>query len=377
MSEVNNTIKSKKNQYHQLTEENRIKIQTLVNQKDSNGKRMFNNSYIADYLHVHRSTISRELRKRKSYRFMVRSGKTIEKPYNATDAHYDYLFKRGLSKGEYILRKYPKMAKFIENKIKIDKWAPDAIAGFMKTHNYFIKDGFSSISTPTIYNAIRNGIINVKIEDTRRMKEIPDYKRHKAPLSTSKIPYSIESRPDKINSRQSFGHFELDTVLSKSKGIHHCLLTITERKTRFEIILRLSSKSSNEVVNKINQIKSFFNKNYNKVFKSFTTDNGPEFANFLGIISNSNTKIFFCHPYCSGEKGSNEKNNSIIRYFLPKGTLIESISNAQLNNIASWMNNYPRKILNYKTPLEALLEEFDDKSIINKFYKLQDKVNSI
>lgn len=377
MSEVNNTIKSKKNQYHQLTEEDRIKIQTLVNQKDSNGKRMFNNSYIADYLHVHRSTISRELRKRKSYRFMVRSGKTIEKPYNATDAHYDYLFKRGLSKGEYKLRKYPKMAKFIEDKIKIDKWAPDAIAGFMKTHNYFIKDGFSSISTPTIYNAIRNSIINVKIEDTRRMKEIPDYKRHKAPLSTSKIPYSIESRPDKINSRQSFGHFELDTVLSKSKGIHHCLLTITERKTRFEIILRLSSKSSNEVVNKINQIKSFFNKNYNKVFKSFTTDNGSEFADFLGIISNSNTKIFFCHPYCSGEKGSNEKNNSIIRYFLPKGTLIESISNAQLNNIASWMNNYPRKILNYKTPLEALLEEFDDKSIINKFYKLQDKVNSI
>ncbi len=376
MSEENNTIKSKKNQYHQLTEEDRIKIQTLVNQKDSTGKRMFNNSYIADYLHVHRSTISRELRKRKCYRFMVRSGRAIEKPYNANDAHKDYLFKRSLSKGEYILRKYPKMAKFIEDKIKIDKWAPDAIAGFMKVHNYFTKDGFSYISTPTIYNAIRHGIINVRLDDTRRMKELPDYKYHKHSLPASKIPYSIESRPNEINSRQSFGHFELDTVLSKSKGLHHCLLTFTERKTRFEIILRLSSKSSQDVVNKINQLKLFFNKHYNKVFKSFTTDNGSEFADFLAIISNSNTKIYFCHPYCSGEKGSNEKHNSMIRYFIPKGTFIENFSNNQLNEIASWMNNYPRKILNYKTPLEALLDEFDDKSIINKFYKLQDFVNN-
>lgn len=377
MSEVNNTIKNGKNQYHHLTEEDRIRIQTLVNQKDSNGKRLFNNSYIANYLGVNRSTISRELRKRKSYRFMVRSGKIIEKPYNATDAQKDYLFKRGLSKGEYKLRKYDKMAKFIEDKIKIDKWSPDAIAGFMKTHNYFIKDGFCSISTPTIYNAIRHGIINVKIEDTRRMKEIPDYKYHNNSLPASKIPFSIETRPDEINSRQIFGHFELDTIISKRNGKHHCLLTITERKTRFEIILRISSKSSDEVVNKINQLKIFFNKHYNKVFKSFSTDNGSEFSDFLGIISNSKTNIYFCHPYCSGEKGTNEKHNSLIRYFIPKGTLIETISDIQLNNIASWMNNYPRKILNYKTPLEALLEEFDDKSIINKFYKLQDKVNCI
>lgn len=377
MSEVNNTIKKGKNQYHHLTEEDRIRIQTLVNQKDSNGKRLFNNSYIANYLGVNRSTISRELRKRKSYRFMVRSGKTIKKPYNAADAQKDYLFKRGLSKGEYKLKKYNKMAQFIEDKIKLDKWSPDAIVGFMKTHNYFIKDGFCSISTPTIYNAIRHGIINVKIKDTRRMKEIPDYKYHSNSLPASKIPYSIETRPDEINSRQVFGHFELDTIISKRNGKHHCLLTITERKTRFEIILRISSKSSDDVVNKINQLKLFFNKHYNKVFKSFSTDNGSEFADFLGIISNSKTNIYFCHPYCSGEKGTNEKHNSIIRYFIPKGTLIETISDVQLNNIASWMNNYPRKILNYKTPLEALLEEFDDKSIINKFYKLQDKVNCI
>lgn len=378
MSEINNTLKSKKNQYHHLTQDDRNKIEALVNQKDEKGKRLFNNTYIANYLGVNKSTISRELRKRKSYRFMVRSGRTISKPYNAVDAHNNYMFKRGLSKGEYKLRQYPKMAKFIEDKIKKDKWSPDVIVGYMKTHNYFSRDGFCEITTPTIYNAIKYGIINVKIEDTRRMKYDVKYDhRDKTQTSITKLPYSIENRPDEINNRLVFGHFELDTVLGTSRGKHECLLTLTERKTRFEIIFKLQYKTSEEVVKKINQIKTFMNKHYDKIFKSFTTDNGSEFADILGIIKDSKTEIYFCHPYCSGEKGTNEKSNSMIRYFIPKKTLIENYSYEEINNIANWMNNYPRKILNYKTPLEALLEEFNDKSIINKIYKLQEKVNKI
>lgn len=378
MSKINNTLKFKKNQYHHLTEADRNKIQALINQKDNKGKRLFNNSYIANYLGVHRSTISRELNKRKSYKFIVRSGRTIEKPYNAADAQNNYIFKRGLSKGIYKLRKYSKMAKYIENKIKVDKWAPDVITGYMKKHNYFLKEGFCEITVPTIYNAIRHGIINVKIEDTRRMKYKQEYTyQNKTSLPVSKIPYSIENRPEEINNRSTFGHFEIDTVIGTKRGKHECLLTITERKTKFEIIFKISSKSSENVVNKINQIKSFMNKHYNKIFKSFSTDNGTEFSDFLGIIKETKTQIYFCHPYCSGEKGTNEKQNSMIRYFIPKKTLLENYTCEDINKIADWMNNYPRKSLDYKTPLEAILEEFNDKSIINKIYKLQEKVNCI
>ena len=378
MSDTNNTLKKKENQYHHLTEQDRATIQTLIEQKDKNGKRLFNNSYIANYLGVHRSTISRELKNRKSYRFLIRSGRTIEKPYNATDAHNNYLFKRGLSKGEYKLRKHSKMAKYIEDKIKIDKWAPDVIVGYMKTHNMFKNDGFCSISTPTVYNAIRYGIIHVKLEDTRRMKYKPEYEhKDKNSLSASKIPYSIENRPEEINNRSTFGHFEIDTVVGIKRGKHECLLTMTERKTKFEIIFKISAKTSEEVVNKINQIKIFMNRHYNKFFKSFSTDNGSEFSDFLNIIKDTKAKIYFCHPYCSGEKGTNEKHNSIIRYFIPKGDLIENYSYKGINKIAEWMNNYPRKILNYKTPLEAFQEEFKDKSILNKIYKLQEKINCL
>ena len=212
----------------------------------------------------------------------------------------------------------------------------------MKTHNYFIKDGFCKISVPTIYNAIRYRIINVKLDDTRRMKYKQEYiYQDKTSLSPSKVPYSIENRPEEINNRSTFGCFEIDTVIGTKRGKHECLLTITKRKTKFEIIFKIAAKTSQNVVNKINQIKLFMKKHYNKIFKSFTTDNGSEFADFLGIIKDTKTQIYFCHPYCFGKKGTNEKQNGIIRYFIPKKTLIENYSNEDINNIANWMNNYP------------------------------------
>ena len=378
MSKNNNTLNQKEKQYRHLTKNDRIKIESLINQKDKNGKRLFNNTYIANYLGVHKSTISKELKNRKKEKMYIRTGKTKTMPYTAQYAQENADFKRGLSKGEYKLRRNKKLAKFIEDKIKIDKWAPDAIVGYMKTHNYFELDGFESITTPTIYNAIRYGIINVKLEDTRRMKYKAEYEYHnKSDLPKSKAEYSINNRPEEIDKRLYFGHFELDTVIGTSKGNHECLMTLTERKTRFEIIFKLKGKTAEEVVNKFNKMKEFMKINYDKIFKSITTDNGTEFSDFLNIIKDTKTKIYFCHPYCSGEKGTNEKHNSIIRYFIPKGTLIEKYSCKDINKIAEWMNNYPRKILNYKTPLEALQEEFNDKSILNKIYKLQEKINCL
>ena len=378
MSDTNNTTKLEKKQYHHLTKEQRVQIEILLNQKDKNGKRLFSNSYIANAIGVNKSTISRELRNRIKSKINVMSGKIKNKPYNAVDAQNDYNYKRGLSKAQYKLEKYPQMAKFIEDKIKIDKWAPDAIVGYMKVHNMFERDGFCEITTPTIYNAIRYEIIDVKLSDTRRMKYDPKYEyKREYQVSESKLDYSIEKRPEEVDKRLVFGHFELDTVVGKRDGIHECLMTLTERKTRFEMVFKLQAKTAKEVVNKFNEIKIFMKKNFNKVFKSITTDNGSEFSDFLEIIKDTKAKIYFCHPYCSGEKGTNEKSNSMIRYFIPKGKLIENYSYADINDIVKWMNNYPRKILNYKTPLEALLEEFDDKNVINKIYKLQEKVNCL
>lgn len=108
-------------------------------------------------------------------------------------------------------------------------------------------------------------------------------------------------------------------------------MTLTERKTRFEIIFKLKGKTSEEVVNKFNKMKEFMKNNYDKIFKSITTDNGTEFSDFLNIIKDTKTKIYFCHPYCFGEKGTNERHNGIIRYFIPKSSLIENYSYKDIN----------------------------------------------
>lgn len=378
MSKTNNTTKKIKNQakYHHLTKEDRIKIELLSTIYDENNKRVYNNNYIAMILNVHKSTISRELKKRIKSKINIRSGKIKNLPYSASSAQEDYYFKRSLSKSDYKLEKYPDMCNYIKEKLRNDKWSPDAIVGYMKVHGFFERKGFTSITTQGLYYDIRNNIAGLKLSDSRRMKEKPIYEyQNSKELPASKQEYSINKRPEEIDNRLVFGHFELDTVIGTSKGKHECLMTLTERKTRFEIIFKLRYKTADEVINKFNQIKDFMKANYNKIFKSLTTDNGPEFSDFLNIIKDTNTKIYFTHPYCSGEKGTNEKNNSIIRYHIPKKTLIEKYSYKDINKIANWMNNYPRKILNYKTPLEALLEEFNDKSVINKIYKLQEKVN--
>jgi len=245
MSEKNNTTNVVKKQYHHLTKDDRVKIETLISLKDSKGKRLYSNTYIANEIGVDKATISRELRNRIKSKISVMTGKVKNKPYNAIDAQNDYKYKRAMSKAEYKLEKYPKMKKFIEDKILNDKWAPDVIVGYMKKHNYFKRKGFSSITMQTIYNAIRYNIIDVKVDDMRRMKYNPKYEYNETPeVKESKRDYTIEKRDKEIDKRLVFGHFELDTVLGKRDGVHECLMTITERKTRYEMIFKLSSKSA-------------------------------------------------------------------------------------------------------------------------------------
>lgn len=376
MSETNNTINLKKNQYHHLTKDDRTKIQSLIEQVDENGKRLFNNSYIAKYIGVNRSTITRELRRIKS-KIYIRTGKIKNKPYNVDDAQNDYQFKRSMSKANYILDNFPKLKEYIENKILKDKWSPDAIAGYIISHKLYKQNGFTSISTTTIYRAIHYGLLKVKKEDTRRMNKFEKSGKYsrKGQLPDNKISFSIELRPDNINNRESFGNWELDTVISTNKGVHKCLMTLTERKTRFEIIGILKVKTKEEVIVKFKKIQEYLKKNINSIINSITTDNGGEFAGFLHIIEITGAKFYFCHPYASCEKGTNEKHNSIIRYFIPKSTLIENYTVKEINDICHWMNNYPRKVLNYFTPQEVLQKELNNKKLFDKIINIQEAIN--
>jgi len=371
MTNANCNAKTKKKQYHHLSKNQRVQIQTLIDLNESSNEK-YTITEIAKIIGVHKSTVSRELRKRIKSKIQIRTGNIKNLPYSADIAQEDYIFKRGLSKAEYIVEQYPKLKKYIEDKILIEKWAPDAIAGYMDKHELYLEDGFTSISTTTIYRAIHYGIIKVKKEDTRRMVkfEKKSSKRYSKPISDSKRENSIELRPENINNREEFGHWEVDTVIGKRSGKKPCLLTITERKTRFELIFKLNSKTAEEVTKTFKILKDTLGKNFSRVFKSFTADNGTEFSNYKEIINYIEVIIYFCHPYASCEKGSNEKNNGLIRYFIKKREDIDNYSVTDINNISNWMNNYPRKILNYSTSKEEFNDYVKDIANIRKLFNL-------
>jgi len=141
------------------------------------------------------------------------------------------------------------------------------------------------------------------------------------------------------------------------------LLTLTERKTRKEIIRKLKDKTQQAVVRAINGIERQMGKEAFKVsFKSITADNGSEFLDYEALEASvlcrsPRTRVYYAHPYSSWERGSNENANRIIRRFIPKGCDISKFTCKQIRRIEEWINNYPRKILDFKTAEEMFIQE--------------------
>lgn len=344
----------KKNKH--LSEAERNVIEVMWNTKTEKNKKFFSKSDIAKAINVNRSTITREINNR-SQEVLNRTKTDYKIIYKAEDAQRDYKYNRAKSFNTPILFKNPNLKKYIEDKIKLEKWSPDAIAGYLKKHpQKFAFD--SKISTSTIYKAIHKRRIEVTKFDTRRMISMKDRNKDKIhEQRESKKDRTIHLRPENINNRNEFGHWEMDCVVGKAEGINEVLLTLTERKSRYEIIIKIPRKNSISVVETINIIKEKFKDNFSKIFKTITVDNGVEFSDWISLEKDCKTFIYFADPYSSYQRGTNENHNGIIRWFIPKGTPLENYTHKDIKSISNWMNNYPRKIFNYSTPLELIKEE--------------------
>ena len=171
---------------------------------------------------------------------------------------------------------------------------------------------------------------------------------------------SIEYRPKEANTREEYGHWEGDLVIGKRKK-GAVLFTLTERKTREEIIIKIASKEAEEVAKALDQIEKKYKKEFENKFKSITFDNGPEFRSWRLLEKSydnrkkgKRTTVYYAHPYRSGERGSNENANRLIRRFIPKGTDIASITEEFIQRVEDWINNYPRAMFKYKSTNQIL-----------------------
>ena len=159
---------------------------------------------------------------------------------------------------------------------------------------------------------------------------------------------SIEQRPEAINLRLENGHYEIDTVLL-TRAKNYCLLVLTDRllvltdrKSRHQLIRLIPNKSA-EVVNQ--DLKLILKQH--KIL-SITADNGTEFNRLFDVFSEEH--IYYAHPYTSWERGTNENHNRLIRRWLPKGT--KKMTPKEVAFIEKWINSYPKKCLDYKSPRE-------------------------
>lgn len=340
MNQLN--FNTKKRNFKHLSEYERGEIYAMI-------KLGCSISSIARHLNRSRTTIYNEL-KRGSVEQIKNGRKVIVYYPDAGQAQYKR--NRENSKKKFKALECMDFIRFVEASFKEKFWSLDESCGRAKLENMFE----NTVCTKTLYNYVERGFLKIKNVDLpQKLKRIS--KSKKVRMNKKKLGKSISERPKSIDSRVEFGHWEIDTVIGKKTSDQDVLLTIIERKSRYYKAIKIDSKSSKPVNDALLDLIMESKTKVSKVFKTITSDNGSEFSGLSDI--ESLVSIYFCHPYSSFERGSNERHNGILRQFIPKGRSINDFSEDEIMYYVDLINAKPRKILGYKTPEEIFDEEMD------------------
>ena len=337
--------------YKHITYAERTMIERWYNQEHRNKKE------IAMLLNKSERTIRREI---KRGIVIVRGYMWEEKEeYSAQIAQERYEYNK-TGKGPGLkLDQDIKLVEHIEEQIIKEKKSPEVVAKELYKYGFNIE-----ISGRTIRNGIKSGLVFNKIKQGKIIykKEFKDKNKEKRVSKLIPAEKSIEYRPKEANKRSEYGHWEGDLVIgTKKRGA--VLFTLTERKTREEIIVKIPGKKAEYVAKALDKIEKRYKKIFYKKFKTITFDNGGEFRNWKSLEKSYDKRrktprvqVYYAHPYRSGERGSNENANRLIRRFIPKGIDITPISEEFIQYIENWINNYPRAMFKYKSTNEIISE---------------------
>jgi IS30 family transposase len=325
--------------YKHLTWHDRLKIDQMKRE----GKKQVE---IAHALHVSEATISRELR-RATYEHL-NSDLTTETRYNPDGAQARYDTNKTAKGAPLKIGNDHKLAKFIEDKIADEKYSPCAVL------REIINEGLQftvTLCRATLYKYIDQEVfLRVTNKDLPFQGKRREHKTRHVRAARAPRGDSIEKRPENINDRSEFGHWEMDLV-DGCRGSRSNAMVLTERQTRQEIICKVPDKTDESVVAALDELERKHGPRFKVIFKSITIDNGSEFADCAGmersILEGQRTHCYYCHPSNPQERGSNEKQNQMIRRWFPKGTSFDEIPDHEIQRVALWLNKYPRKLLDW------------------------------
>lgn len=256
-----------------------------------------------------------------------------------------------------------KLANFLEQKIVEEHYSPGAALASARDSG---EEFQTEICEKTLYNYIYRGDVFLVLSKEHLLYQGKNHHKKKGEeKQRARAPKgeTIERRPEEVQQRLEIGHWEMDSIVG-CRGSKAALLVLTERLTRKGIVIRVPDHTAASVVRALNRLeRRMGRKRFNKMFKSITVDNGCEFQDCEGMESSlraklPRTKIYYCHPYSSYERGSNENMNRIIRRFFPKGTNFDLVSEEEVAAAELWMNNYPRKLLDWKSA-DRLYQEYE------------------
>lgn len=312
---------------------------------------------MAKILGVSPATISRELRRGAvtSYDQVLRG----RADYNADKGQSKYA-RKARNKGPGLaIAKNRKLAEKIEEQI-LDHYSPYCALEKLRKAPAFQK---TPIRLRTLYNYIAQGlflrITRVNLPRKGKTSKGKYMFIHRAPrLADAK---DLTQRPKEANERSEFGHWEMDCI--ESGGRHHrcVLLNLTERASRMVLLFKMPSQKARNVVRVLDQLEmKMGEKSFRETFRSITVDNGSEFMDWQGMEASSldkeakqkRTAIYYCRPYHSWERGTNEQTNGVIRYFIPKGSNIADYSKEEIQKIQDRLNTMPRKLFQGASALE-------------------------
>ena len=172
----------------------------------------------------------------------------------------------------------------------------------------------------------------------------------KAGQKAQLLKRNISYRPEEINLRKTFGHWEGDTI-HFANGQMSTVTTLVERKSRFVFLYKNIGKKSKETVEGIYKVSK---QSPSKLWNTLTLDQGTEFTAFQWLEREARLKVYFCDPHSPWQRGSNENMNGRLRRYLPRNINIGETNQEKLDKISWLLNHTPRKCLGYQTPKEVL-----------------------
>lgn len=288
---------------------------------------------IARSIGVHKSTVSREIRR----------NSTPKGKYVWNKAHDMAVSRIRHTPGNRRLSDVLKWR--IIELIRNEQWSPRQISGRLK------KEG-TSVSHESIYSIIRkdgSGVLASHCRHKMKHKRKAS-RRHETKVTNIRNRRSIHERPAEADGKR-FGDWEMDLIVDRDGN---AILTLTERSTNFLLMERLKHGRKAKPLAKV--VWRLLLPYKGDALKSITTDNGSEFAEHEWITEKLHVPVFFADPYCAWQKGAIENGNKLVRQYIPKGTDISTVTDGKIARIRRKINARPREKLNFMTPTECFFK---------------------